>query len=222
VLPLAGEERALSFGALYHPWTVTGDEDQPGELVAVPPDGAAAGIMARRALARGAWVAPANEPLEGVVALVPDLPAASRQLLQDGRVNTARQEPAGFLWLSADTLSDDPDLRQVSVRRLLSLLRRVALRHGPTYVFEANDEALRRRLRRGFEALLTDLLGRGAFAGTTPEESFQVVTAAPAATPRAVEEGRLVVELKVAPSIPMRFLTVRLVNSGETLRTEGV
>ena len=221
VLPLAGEERALSFGALYHPWTVTGDEDQPGELVEVPPDGAAAGVLARRALARGAWVAPANELLEGVVALVPGLPAASRQLLQDGRVNTVRQEPAGFLWLSADTLSDDPDLRQVSVRRLLSLLRRVALRHGPTYVFEANDEALRRRLRRGFEAVLTDLLGRGAFAGTTPEESFQVVTAAPAATPQAVEEGRLVVELKVAPSIPMRFLTVRLINVGDTLRTEG-
>jgi hypothetical protein len=222
VLPLAGEERALSFGALYHPWTVTGDEDQPGELVSVPPDGAATGVLARRALARGAWVAPANEPLEGVVALAPDLPAASLQLLQDGRVNTVRQEPAGFLWLSADTLSDDPDLRQISVRRLLSLLRRVALRHGPTYVFEANDEALRRRLRRGFEALLTELLGRGAFAGTTPEESFQVVTAATAATPRAVEEGRLVVELKVAPSIPMRFLTVRLVNAGDTLRTEGV
>jgi phage tail sheath protein FI len=120
-------------------------------------------------------------------------------------------------------LSDDPDLRQVGVRRLLSLLRRVALRHGPTYVFEPNDEAFRRRLRHGFEALLSEMLARGAFAGTTPEESFRVSTAGPANTPQSVDQGRLVVELKVAPSIPMRFLTVRLVQSSEQgLTVEGV
>ena len=38
--------------------------------------------------------------------------------------------------LSADTLSDDPDLRPINVRRLLILLRRLALRLGATYVFE--------------------------------------------------------------------------------------
>jgi hypothetical protein len=223
VPPLGGEERTLSFGAVYHPWPVAGREDRPEEVAAVPPDGAATGILARRALLRGAWVAPANEVLTDVVALVPAVPVSSRQALQDGRVNTVRQEPVGFLWLSADTLSDDPDLRQVNVRRLLSLLRRVALRHGPTYVFEPNDEAFRRRVRRGFEALLGELLARGAFAGTTPEESFQVSTSGPANTPQAVDQGRLVVELKVAPSIPMRFLTVRLVHSGDQgLTVEGV
>ena len=38
----------------------------------------------------------------------------------------------------------------------------------------------------------------------------------------AVDQGRLVVELKVAPSVPLEFLTVRLLQSGSgALVTEG-
>lgn len=219
VLPLGGEERTLSFGAIYHPWLVTARADQPDELDAVPPDGAATGVLAQRSRRRGAWVAPANESVSCVVALVPAVAPAAYQRLQDGRVNTVRQEPRGTLWLSADTLADDPDLRQVSVRRLLSLLRRVALQHGPTYVFEPDDDAFRRRVRRGFEAILARLLTRGAFAGDTPDEAYRVAVADPPNTPRSRDQGQLIVELKVAPAIPMRFLTVRLVHSGDRVLT---
>jgi hypothetical protein len=36
-------------------------------------------------------------------------------------------------------------------------------------------------------------------------------------TPRSVDQGRFIVELRVAPSLPMTFLTVRLVQSGDRL-----
>ena len=36
----------------------------------------------------------------------------------------------------------------------------------------------------------------------------------------SVDQGQFVVELLVAPSLPMRFLTVRLVQSGGTLTVE--
>jgi hypothetical protein len=221
VLPLAGEERALSFGAVYHPWPVTA-ADRTSRAVPVPPDGAATGVLARRALLRGAWIAPANETLTDVVALEPALASPSYQPLQDGRVNTVRHEPRGFLWLSADTLSDDPDLRPVNVRRLMSLLRRVVLRDGPTYVFEPNDGALVRQLQRRFEALLGELLVRGAFAATTADEAYQVVVGSPPNTAQSLNRGQLIVELKVAPSIPMRYLTVQLVQTGgRVVTTEG-
>jgi hypothetical protein len=211
------ETHALGYGALYHPWPIGPDSETSERLRAIPPDGPAAGVAAHRAATRGAWVAPANEPLRDTVWLTPAIPPAAYGLLQNAQLNLVRQEPAGFVWLNADTLAADPDLRPLNVRRLLSLLRRLAMLHGPTWVFEPNDEALRRRIRRELEAVLIRLFELGAFAGRTPDESFQVTV------DRGAGETSLVVELKVAPSQPLRFLTVRLVHSGDQgLRLEGV
>jgi hypothetical protein len=209
VAPLAeGDERTPSFGALHHPWLVSVDADRPGVLRRVPPDGAMAGVAAGRAVTRGAWVAPANVPLVDVVALA-HAPAAERRAeLLAARVNVVERTPRGFLALSADTLAADDELRPINVRRLLSLLRRLALRHGEVYAFEPNGDPLRRAALRGFEAVLGALFRLGAFAGTRPADGFRVVVS----TPR---EEQLLVELKVAPSRPLAFLTVRLVRAGD-------
>jgi hypothetical protein len=210
----AGEADALSYGAVYHPWPIGPEEDQPDVLRRTPPDGAACGVLARRALARGAWVAPANEPLSGVVALTPEIPRQRRPDLYQAQVNLIGQEPHGFVALGADTLSADEDLRPINVRRLLILLRRLALRLGAAYVFEPNDDSLLRSVQRGFEGMLEFLLARGAFAGTGPA-AFQVVAGSPPNTPADRDQGRFLVELRVAPARPMTFLTVRLVQAGD-------
>jgi hypothetical protein len=206
----------LSFGAVYHPWLVGREE---GETVfrSIPPDGGICGIIAKRALARGAWVAPANELMTGVLTLTPPIEDVQRLELQQTHINLVRQEPYGFVTLSADTLSDDPDLRPVNVRRLLMLLRRLALRLGTRYVFEPSDDSLRRMVRCGFETLLDDMFMRGAFASNTPAASYQVVTSPSINTPESMDQGRFIVELKVAPSLPMTFLTIRLLQTGERL-----
>jgi phage tail sheath protein FI len=143
-------------------------------------------------------------------------------MLLDASVNVISQEPRGFVPLSANTLSDDPDLTAINVRRLLSLLRRLALREGATYVFEPHDAAFRRTVQRGFETLLMRMFERGAFAGRTAPAAFQVTTSQSVNTAANVDQGRFVVELRVAPSLPMTFLTVRLVQSGDrTLVMEG-
>src|SRR5262249_55662485 len=92
VLPIGGEERTLSFAALYRPWPVTA-QDRSSGVAPVPPDGAASGILAKRARLRGAWTASANETLTDVVALDPTFAPDSYRRLQDGRVNTVRHEP---------------------------------------------------------------------------------------------------------------------------------
>jgi hypothetical protein len=214
IFPLGyGERSSFSYAALYYPWVIVSEDTN--QLKNIPPDGTACGIMALRALARGAWIAPANERLSGVVDLTPPVSHANWQRLQDAQVNLIRQEPRGFLSLSSDTLSDeeDDDLRPINVRRLLILLRRLALRLGATYVFEPNSDAFRRRVQRGFETMLGQMFARGAFAGNTPGTSFQVVTDASINTPQSVDLGRFIVELRVAPSLPMTFLTIRLVQS---------
>jgi hypothetical protein len=218
---LANERHALSYGALYHPWLASTEPGRPGLVRTVSPEGPACGVLALRANDRGAWIAPANEPLRDIVALEPTLAAASREAFQQAQVNLVRQEPYGFLWLSADTLSEDEEVRPIGVRRLLQLLRRAALLHGVDHVFEPNDDTLARTVERTFDALLSRMFRLGAFAGRTPAESYQIVTGDPPNTPQGVEAGRFVVELKVAPSRPLVFLTVRLARSGSgTLQVE--
>jgi len=216
-----GEESALGYGALYHPWGLARRADS--NISRVPPDGAACGILARRALERGAWIPPANELWRGFVALTPVIPTDDRLDLQQAQVNLVRPEPRGFLTLSADTLSTDEDFRPIHVRRLLILLRRLALAQGPAYVFEPNDAAFRRLVQRNFESLLEDLYRRGAFAGGDPAHSFQVVTGDDLNTPESIAAGKFIVELRVAPAQALRFVTIRLVQAGngDLTVTEG-
>jgi hypothetical protein len=218
----AGEQRALGYGALYHPWPTTTETNDPTSFRSIPPDGTIAGVLARRALDRGAWVAPANESLRDVIALEPLLERAALPSLQEAQLNVLRREPHGFVVLSADTLSDDVDVRPINVRRLLALLRRAALLHGTRYVFESNDDALHRRIQRGFEELLGLMFRLGAFAGATASQAFRVEVGEPPNSPQSAREGRLIVELKVAPSLPLRFLTVRLVEHADQLLLEQV
>ncbi len=216
VSPLGyAEKSALSFAALYHPWPVTSPDNRSDVLQPVPPDGIACGIMAKRAATVGAWIAPANELMSGILSLSPAIGPAWYQRFQDEQLNLLRREPQGFLCLNSDTLSEDEDLRPINVRRLLSLLRRLALRLGATYVFEPNDGGFRRRVQRGFESMLGYMYSRGAFKGATPESGYRVVTDSTVNPAASVDQGRFVVELRVAPSLPMRFLTVRLIQTGD-------
>ena len=220
VSPLSfGEVNVFSYGAVYHPWLL-GRENQNDVVISMPPCGAVTGSIAESALTRGAWIAPANRPLRGVVALKPLLLPERRLALQDALVNVVRQEPRGFLVLDSDTLSVDEDLREIGVRRLLILLRRQALRLGVTYVFEPNSAAFRRAVDRGFTEMLDGMFERGAFAGGSPATSYQVVTDSSLNTPQSVDLGRFIVELRVAPSLPMRFLTIRLVQTSD--RTQAL
>ena len=210
------DSRTRSYGALWHPWLVVRDgrDGDAAPLKATPPDGATAGVIAARALSRGAWIAPANEPLTGPVALTPPLSAAFWQPLQDAAVNVIRQEPWGFVCLDADTLSPDGEVRPLNVRRLIALVRRAALRVGEAYVFEPNGGAAQRAVRRAFESMLETLYIRGAFAGRTEQTAFQVVTDESLNTPRSIDAGRLIAEIRIAPSRPLSFLTIRLLQAG--------
>lgn len=207
------ETRALSFGAIYHPWLLT-HEDDFEDFRNIPPDGANCGVMARRSYERGAWIAPANEKLQGILGLAKEIRRERYLDFQDNLINLVRHEPVGFLVLDSDTLSDDADWRSINVRRLISLLRRLAVKHGAEYVFEPNNERFRRQVQRGFAALLDLMFVRGAFAGATTATAYQVVVSEKVNNFQSLEQGRFIVELRVAPSLPLKFVTIRLINSG--------
>jgi len=201
----------LSFAAVWHPWVQVVEPTTPqlAPLRALPPDGPAAGTIAARENARGVWVAPANVPLRGVVGLTPTLGQADEVSLFNAHDNLFAHQPGAFAGLSAHTLSADPVLVQLSVRRLLILLRKLALERGMSYVFATNDDEFRQTVRRSFERLLTELTQLGAIV------NFQVVI--DDAAEDLVANGRLIVKLLVAPTSPVEFITVTLVRAGEGL-----
>jgi phage tail sheath protein FI len=211
---LADNERpALRYACLYHPWPISADT--PGApLAATPPDGAAAGVFARRARERGAWIAPAGQFLADVLALENPIADIDREKLAAAFVNTLAQQPRGFTMTDAMTLSEEFDWREINVRRLVSLLRRAAVRTAAAHVFEPNGDVLRRVIERRFGHMLNDLARRGAFAGKGGPDSYRLMVDVNDADRM---NGRLAVEIAVAPSRPLRFLTVVLAQVGERL-----
>jgi phage tail sheath protein FI len=208
------ESVVLSYGALFFPWVAHRASGRVQPLRFIPADGVAAGQLARTALERGAWIAAAHQALTAVLAAEPPIRAAQIDALLRLQVNVIARTAPGFVLLDDQTLGRESDTRPTSVRRLLILLKRLALREGAGLVFEPNDVDLQERVLTDFERLLSALHQRGALAGTTPEEAYQVVADATVNPPQSVDRGRFVVELRVAPSQPLKFLRVRLVQSG--------
>ena len=209
-----GEERSLSYGALYHPWI---DRGQGGEALAVPADGAVCGTMARVANGDGAWIAPANEPLADIIGLYPAIAANDYLPLDNAKLNVIRRLPREFACLAARTLSDERDWRQINVRRLFILVRRMLLRLGRTFIFESNGKTARRAISRTLTARLDQLQKLGAFSGKRSEDSYFIRTPFKG---NDIDNGRLLVELGIAPSHPMQFLDISLVQTGSQLTVE--
>lgn len=216
----------LSYLAAYHPWLMIADEGGAGAaqvLRVTPPDGAVCGMIAARERARQVWVAPANTPLQGVLDLLPAFDAADWADLYADQLNLIRREPDDFRAMSAHTLSEERQLLQLSVRRLMILLRKVALERGMAWTFENNDQRLRDAVRTTLETLLRFMYERGAFAGRTPQQAFRIVTDGRVNTRQSIDQGRFIAQVQVAPSEPMEFITVLLsrASDGVLLAREG-
>jgi hypothetical protein len=231
--PQFGDNRVLadlSYAAVYHPWLVIALEDvsrrsrsSQAAIWSIPADGVICGLIATRERAQQVWVAPANEPLQGILGLTPTFNESDWADLFELQFNLIRPEPRDFRAMSAHTLSDDRHLLQISVRRLLILLRKMALERGMDFVFENNEPGLWTSARQDLEFMLQDLFRQGAFAGATPRAAFRVITDERVNTRQQVDNGQFVIQLQVAPAQPLEFITVLLTRSSSgALQTREV
>lgn len=216
-------EDDLSYVAAYHPWIVEPDPFDRRQQRVVPPGGAVCGMIASRERERNVWIAPANVPIHGVGGLAPPMLEDDAVELYEAQINLLRREPDDYRAISAQTLSRDAELRQISVRRLMILLRKLAFETGMELVFENNDERLREWLQADLEALLRRMFVLGAFAGETEADSFRIVTDERVNTPQSVDRGQLIALIQVAPSQPTEFITVELRRvGGENIQAREV
>lgn len=203
-----------SYAAAYHPWlsVPNGPSDR---ALAVPPSAFAAGIIAARELRLGLPWGPANELAVDAVRAEAAITDATHDRLHGVGINVFRTERDGFRLAAGRTLSSDPDYRQLSVRRLMTMLRLSLDRQTQWLAFEPNNAELRQRLTWAITSLLRDLARQGAFAGATEAESFFVRCGDDVNPPSSVALGRLIAEIGVAPAVPLEYILVRIARDAD-------
>jgi hypothetical protein len=214
---------ASAYAAAYHPWLrVSRLDDLRNALVRVNPSALAAGIVARREQLFGVPDGPANEVALGVVDVDERVSPQRHDELHPAGINVFLRERDGVRLTAARTLADDSAYRQLSVRRLMTMLRRVLEQQTQWVVFEPNNESLRADLRHLVGNYLARLFRANAFKGATEEEAF-FVRCDESLNPRAdVDAGRLIAEVGVAPAEPLEFLVLRIARDGDgTVRVEA-
>lgn len=195
--------------AAYHPWLAVADP-RGGPARGVPPSAFAAGIVAAREQRLGLPWGPANELAVSAVTATDQVTDAVHDQLHRLGVNVFRAERDGFRLTAARTLATDPGYRQLSVRRLMTMIILAIERQTQWLVFEPNNPGLRSTLQHVLARFLADLHRGGAFAGATERESF-FVRCDDALNPPAVQGlGRLIAEIGVAPAAPLEYLLLRL------------
>jgi phage tail sheath protein FI len=150
------------------------------------------------------------------------VPPVRHDELHPAGINVYLPERDGVRLTAARTLARDPAWRQLSVRRLVTMVRLVLDREMQWAVFEPNTAALRAKVVQLVEAFLRQLFRRGALAGAAEDEAF-FVRCDEGLNPRAsVDLGRLVCEVGLAPAEPLEFVVVEIVREGDgTLRVEA-
>jgi hypothetical protein len=211
------------YAAAYHPWLlVSRPDDQRDAAIAVNPSATAAGIIARREIALGVQYGPANEFATGVFDAVDRVSPARHDELHQQAVNVYLHERDGVRLTAARTLSPDPSYRQLSVRRLMTMMRRVLYTEMQWAVFEPNDDRLRGDIRNQLDAFLRHLFTANAFAGARPEDAFFVRCDDELNPQAVVDQGRLYAYVGVAPAEPLEFLLLQIARDGDgTLRVQG-
>jgi phage tail sheath protein FI len=89
----------------------------------------------------------------------------------------------------------------------------------PGVTFEPNDSRLWARIVRELTAYFNDLFRRGALKGRITREAFYVKCDGETNPPEAIDGGKVVTEIGLAPSVPNEFIIVRLIHgdSGVTI-----
>jgi uncharacterized protein len=204
------------FAALYYPWIkVANPLAQPGangaKMLTIPPSGHIAGIWARNDDTRGVWKAPANEVVRGALDVETKVTKGEQDLLNPIGVNCIRPfGTRGIRVWGGRTLSSDPSWRYVNVRRLFNYIEESILLGTQWVVFEPNDMDLWQRVKRTVYAFLLGLWRQGALFGATPEQAFYVKCDEETNPPESIDEGKLVVEIGVAPVKPAEFVIFRI------------
>lgn len=201
-----------------YPWLVTlQSADCAGGVEA--PEGTLAGVLARNAMARGAYRSAAFLPVLRYVDAEPalnltravqhadDTPAGP--LAATDRLCLITPSPRGPVLLSDVTFTQQRLWRAGSVRRLINVVANAARRAGDDFAFEPGGEALWSDVRQRLGELGRELLAAGAL---NPDDgpAFVVRCGRETMTQADIDNGRLIAEIEFVPAQPIVRIVVVL------------
>lgn len=202
-------------GAIYYPWLVVADSfGEKGDLLRISPCGHVMGIYARTDTTRGVWKAPANEVVRGILQFETALTKGEQDMLNPIGINAFRDfrtANRGLRLWGARTLSSDPEWKYINVRRLFLFLEQSIERGMQFAVFEPNTEMLWASVKQSISNFLIGIWRSGGLEGIKQEEAFFVnVGYNLTMTQTDIDNGRLIVEVGVAPVKPAEFVIIRI------------
>lgn len=195
----AVDDETMACTAFYHPWLL-GQTVVEGPIRELPPTGFAAGVIARRDLARGPHIAPANEVVRGIVQISRPIDDDTHAKLAATpvHINVIRPFPGyGIQIWGARTLSRHPTLKFLAARRCLSAIERRAYAALRALVFEPNTPALWFTVSQTITGILMPVFEIGALAGASAEEAFSVRCDASNNPADQIADGRLLCQVAV-------------------------
>ncbi len=210
------------YGAFYFPWITVRDPFSPKDLINAPPSGHVAGIYARTDATRGVHKAPANETIRGALDLTYKVTREEQGELNRLGINCIRLFPTqGIRVWGARTVADSAsEWRYLNVRRLFNMIEESIANGTRWVVFEPNDMALWKSIRRDVSAFLMLQWRQGALMGATPEEAFFVQCDEETNPPEVIDAGMVITVIGIAPVKPAEFVIFRIGQGAGGAETE--
>lgn len=205
--------------AAYFPWLLAEDLTGrgPDPYRGTDPVGHVCGQIAQLDRERGSGWSPANTLISDAIDVVPPLPAAVQSEAIRRGINLLRPRIGGGLEIWGARTLDSGDGRYIAHRRLVHRLVRATRRAVEPLVFDTNDRVLWFSVARAVSGVLMEAFRSGALKGDTPDQAYRVRCDETTNPPAAIDDGRVVCEIDVAPAVPMEFITLRLTVGAEGL-----
>lgn len=207
--------------AVYQPWL---DVQNPlGSVIdplrRVPPVGHVAGLISRLDRERGAHHTPANAILVDAVDVSLGYNAFEQGRLVESGLNPLRcRQGRGLQVWGGRTLADrkeNPEGLYLAHRRLIHRLVRAMRRVAEPLVFGNNGPQLWLVLVRAITTVLLRAYRAGSLKGERPEQAFRVICDESNNPTHTQDLGQVRCDIKLAPAVPMEFITLRIAISRE-------
>jgi phage tail sheath protein FI len=206
--------------ALYYPWLAS-TELVTGTAITSPPSGFVAGMYGQEDSARGVWKSPAGieTTLTGTTGVAAGGVVTDPQqgVLNENALNCLRQFPGigtvifgARTTAGADANTAQQQWKYVAVRRMALFIEQSLYANLTWAVFEPNAQPLWDALTQDVTAFMLSLFRQGAFAGTTPSESFVVQCNSTTTTATDISQGRVNILVGFAPLVPAEFVIVQI------------
>lgn len=212
----AAQQRAV---AAYAPWLRAADLTGYGidRYPATDPVGHVCGVIALLDRERGSGWSPANALVTDAVDLASPMPSILQSLALTEGVNLIRSRIGGGLEIWGARTLDPDEGKYIAHRRVVHRIVRGMRRVLEPLVFDTNNQLLWFGVTRAVSGILMEAWRSGSLRGETPDQAYRVRCDETTNPPEAIDDGRVICQVELAPATPMEFITLRL-----TLGAEGL